>query len=88
MEWKSIFILLSTLTNRILITEFKPKTRGRRSKVPHHISEHGVNNLAGEVYEIDAFIKALQNHFASVARLGNRSAYDSSVNRTLILCRK
>ena len=88
LTWVTLSMLLSSITNRILITEFKPETKGRKSKVALHIKENGENQISKEHYTKEAFIHQLSAHFSSVEVIGSYSAADSNAARELIVCRK
>jgi len=88
LTWAALSKLLSSITNRVLITEFKSGTKGRKSKVPLHIKENGENQISNEYYTKEAFIHQLNAHFSSVETIGSYSSVGSNAARQLIVCRK
>lgn len=88
LTWATLSKLLSSITNRVLITEFKSETKGRKSKVPLHIKENGENPISNEHYTKEAFIHQLNAHFSSVEIIGSYTAAGSNAARQLIVCHK
>ena len=79
-SWNDISFALQKLSEKALITEFKPNTKGRSSKA--------FSKEKDETYSLDAFTDSLKNYFSDVSQVGTFKAEGSEADRILLLCRR
>lgn len=81
LPWPVIAAQLSSLTGKVLVTEFKPGTLARHSK-------HKMTGDVTDDHTLVQFVAALEAHFPSVEIIGDFTAMDSVSARTMIICRR
>jgi hypothetical protein len=81
LPWPVIAAQLSSLTRKVLVTEFKPGTFARHAK-------HDMTGDVTDDHTLAHFVEALEAHFPSVEVIGDFTAMHSVSARTMIVCRR
>lgn len=81
MSWEQISIKLSSLCDKQLITEFKPNSKGRKTKTLQNNPDSN-----DEDYSLEKFVENLGRYFSNVNVIGGYKAIGSAAERILIHC--